>query len=218
MAMFLVSLSLSQAWQPIYFDTARSNGGRHTLGELSSGIAVLLTAIAILGVELAQYFTRLLDSRYFPIGPLIPWIIGSYLLHAFFGLFQLALLEGKKTKFIVITSATAFTLNLTLNMWWIPRLGMYGAAYATLVAYGAEALLMYYYAQRVFFLPYDLRRMFTALALLSVALGLSQFNWPGYVHALLTMGVLLSTATMVWSSLGKTTGQLVKLARIGKTS
>jgi O-antigen/teichoic acid export membrane protein len=218
MAMFLVALSIGQAWQPIYFDTARTNGGRYTLGKLSSSMAVLLTAIAIFGVQIAQYFSRLLDSRYSPVGRLIPWIIGSYLLHAFFGLFQLALLEAKKTKFILVASAAAFFLNLALNLWWIPLLGMYGAAYATLVAYGVEALVMYFYAQRAFFLPYNWRRMFAALALLATALGLSQFGWKGYVHSLMTLAVLLSTSAMVWFFGGKTARQIFKLALNTKTS
>jgi O-antigen/teichoic acid export membrane protein len=218
MTMYLIAASIGQAWQPIYYDTARDSGGQPILGKLSSGMAVVLTAIGIFGVQSARYFTGLLDSRYLPVGRLIPWIIGSYLLHAFFGLFQLALLQSKRTKFIFVVSAAAFFLNLALNIWWIPRLGMYGAAYATLVAYGSEALLMYFYAQRVFFLPYDWRRIFTALALLAVAIGLSQFSWKGYIHALITLGMLLSTATMVWFFGGKTAGQIFKLALNGKMS
>jgi O-antigen/teichoic acid export membrane protein len=203
MAMFLVSLSLGQAWQPIYFDTARGKGARPLLGKLTSTMALLLTAIAIFGVQIGPYFTRLLDARYLPIGRLIPWIIGGYLLHAFFGLFQLALLESKRTKFIVAASAAAFGLNLALNLWWIPRLGMYGAAYATFVAYGAEAILTYYYAQRVFFLQYDWRRIFAILALFALSLGLSQFGWRAYIHAFMTLGILLTAAAIVWFSGGQ---------------
>jgi O-antigen/teichoic acid export membrane protein len=212
MAMFLISVSIGQAWQPIYFDTARRNGGRHILGNVSSRLAVFLTAIAIVGVQVVPYFTRLLDSRYLPISRVIPWVIGGYLLHAFFGLFQLALLEGKQMKFIVVASTVAFVLNLVLNLWWIPSLGMYGAAYATFVAYGAEALVMYFYAQRVFNLSYDWSRIFAALTLFALALGSSQFSWNAYIQVLMTLGILLITATMVWFSGGRKTGQLFELA------
>jgi O-antigen/teichoic acid export membrane protein len=220
MAMYLVASSLAQAWQPIYFDTARTggNGGRHILAKLSSGMAVLLIAVAIFGIQIAQDFTHLLDPRYSPVGRLIPWIIGGYLLHAFFGLFHLALMEGKKTKFILFASAAAFALNLALNLWWVPLLGMYGAAYATFVAYGGEALLTYFYAQRVFFLPYEWGRIFAALSLLAVVIGVSQFNWRGYVHMLATIGTLLSTMTMVWFFGGRTVGQIFKHVLNGKTS
>jgi O-antigen/teichoic acid export membrane protein len=212
MAMFLVSVSIGQAWQPIYYDTARRDGGRHILGKISSSLAVLLTAIAILGVQIVPYFARLLDSRYLPIMRLIPWVIGGYLLHALFGLFQLALMEGKRTKFIVVASSVAFVLNLALNFWWIPGMGMYGAAYATLVAYGAEALLMYFYAQHVFYLRYDWGRMAGALTLFALALGLSQLSWNAYLHSVLTLGMLLIAAAMVWFSGGKRTVQLFEVA------
>jgi O-antigen/teichoic acid export membrane protein len=211
MAMFLVSVSIGQAWQPIYYDTARRDGGRHTLGKISSSLAVLLTAIAILGVQAIPYFARLLDSRYLPIMRLIPWVIGGYLLHAFLGLFQLALMEGKRTKFIVVASSIAFVLNLALNFWWIPSMGMYGAAYATLVAYGAEALLMYFYAQHVFYLPYDWGRMAGALTVFALALGLSQFSWNAYLHGVLTLGMLLIAAAMVWFAGGKRTVELFEV-------
>jgi O-antigen/teichoic acid export membrane protein len=218
MAMFLISVSIGQAWQPIYFDTARRDGGRHILGKISSSLAIFFTAIAILGVQVAPYFARLLDSRYLPIVRLIPWVIASYLLHAFFGLFQLALLEAKRTKFIVVASAVAFVLNIGLNFWWIPRLGMYGAAYATLGAYGAEALLMYYYAQRVFRLSYDWQQISAALTLFALALALSQFTWNTSAHAMITVAMLLSTATMVWFSVGRRAGEIFWLALNGKTT
>jgi hypothetical protein len=57
-----------------------------------------------------------------------------------------------------------------------------------------------------------------ALALLAIALGLSQFSWKGYVHTLMTLGMLLSTATMVWFFDGKTARQIFKLALKAKAS
>jgi hypothetical protein len=60
--------------------------------------------------------------------------------------------------------------------------------------------------------------MFVALALLAVALGLNQFSWKGYVHTLMTLGILLSTATMLWFFGGKAAGQIFKLTLNGKTS
>src|SRR2546430_2484949 len=57
MAMFLVSLSIGLAWQAIYFHTATNDGCRTILRSFSSGLVVLLTAIAIFGILIAQDFT-----------------------------------------------------------------------------------------------------------------------------------------------------------------
>jgi O-antigen/teichoic acid export membrane protein len=42
----------------------------------------------------------------------------------------------------VITQAAAATLNIVLNLWWIPRYGIVGAAWAGLVSYALEALMI----------------------------------------------------------------------------
>lgn len=42
----------------------------------------------------------------------------------------------------VLTQAVAATVNVALNLWWIPRYGILGAAWAGLVSYGLEALMI----------------------------------------------------------------------------
>ena len=51
---------------------------------------------------------------------------------------------------------------------------MYGAAYATLVAYVVEALVMYLLARQVFRLSYDLPRTLAAMGVFAVALAFTQ--------------------------------------------
>jgi O-antigen/teichoic acid export membrane protein len=63
----------------------------------------------------------------------------------------------------VITAAAA-VLNVVLNLLLIPPFGMMGAAVATIGAYGALFLGMAWRAQRVFPVPYQWRRVGTALA------------------------------------------------------
>jgi O-antigen/teichoic acid export membrane protein len=63
----------------------------------------------------------------------------------------------------VITAAAAM-LNVVLNLLLIPPFGMMGAAVATIGAYGVLFLGMAWRAQRVFPVPYQWRRVGTALA------------------------------------------------------
>ncbi len=152
MIMFLATSSLSQAWSPLFYDVARSGeDGRRIIGRMFLGVTMLLVVIASFGSLIAQDFVDVfLDPRYHPAGRVVPWIIGAYLLHAFFSLFQASALQARKTQFIWFVSLTAFSANIGLNLALIPRWGMYGAAWATLAAYAIEALLMFAFAQRVF--------------------------------------------------------------------
>ncbi len=210
MAMYLVASSIGQAWQTIFFDVARQGGeGRTTLGRLSSGLAIFLVSVAVFGTLIAQDFTRVLDPRYRAVGGLIPWIIAAYLAHAWFGLFHLAAWQGKRTKFILLATGLACAANIALNLWWIPRWGMYGAAYATAAAYALEALLMYFYAQRLYRLAYQSGRMAAALAVLSVALAASQVSWRASSRPLVMLAVLVLSFTLLWLLGGRSVFRMV---------
>jgi O-antigen/teichoic acid export membrane protein len=178
MVMYLVTVSLEQAWTPLFHDISRGgSSARPVLGHVNSGLALLMTGLGCVGVLLAQPFSRwVLDPRYHATGRLIPWVIGAYLAHAFFSLSLLASVQAKATRYILYSSAIAASANLALNLWWIPRWGMYGAAYATLAGYAIEAALMYFFAQRIFPLPYDRKRIVAGLVIFALVLTVSQFR------------------------------------------
>ena len=59
----------------------------------------------------------------------------------------------------------AVIINIGLNILWIPRFGMIGAAYATLISHLVQSLLTHIFAQRVYWLKYDYRNLFIILCL-----------------------------------------------------
>ena len=152
MIMSLVTMSLNQAWAPIYYDLARqSEDGRRVLSQMCSGLIIALAAIACFGSSIARDFiAHFLDRRYAAAGRVVPWIIGAYFAHSLFSMFCLAAMQARRTKVLVWASFLALVLNTLLNFALIPGFGMYGAAYATFGAYVVEAVVMYFLAQRMF--------------------------------------------------------------------
>jgi len=178
MAMFLVSSSILQAFSPIYFEAARAGAAaRRPLARLAEGVVSMWGAIAVAGIFVSPFFARILDARYEQVGRLIPLVIAAYLLHALFTLFQLQTLEGGKTRFVLYASSIALLVNLSLNLLWIPRWGMYGAAYATVVGYAVEALVMFAGAQRTSLLPYQQMRLLGTLTISAAVVLFSQSRW-----------------------------------------
>ena len=53
----------------------------------------------------------------------------------------------RERDFLVIAIAS-LVANVLLNLYWIPRIGIDGAAWATIVSYGLNVLLYYAYAWR----------------------------------------------------------------------
>jgi O-antigen/teichoic acid export membrane protein len=84
--------------------------------------------------------------------------------------------RARKTQLNWVVSGVAAAVNIALNIALIPRYGMIGAAIATLVAYVALFAGMYVYAQHVYPVAYQRRRLATAsgvaVALTVVARGL----------------------------------------------
>ncbi len=181
MVMYLATVSVMQAWNPIFFEVARQgDAARATLGRISTGLAFGLLAVATLGSVVARDFVQwFFDARYAEAGGLVPWIIGGYFFHALFSLFHVAAIQGKRTDLLLKASLVAFAANLALNFALIPRWGMYGAAWATIVAYAVEAVVMYGYAQRVFALPYRTARLAMGTALYLAVLMVTQLPLAG---------------------------------------
>jgi O-antigen/teichoic acid export membrane protein len=199
MIMSLVTMSLNQAWAPVYYDIARKGEeGRQVLSKMCAGLVIALTAIACFGALIAQDFmSHFLDRRYTSAGRVVPWIIGAYLVHSLFGLFSLAVLHARRTKLIMGASFAALLVNTILNFTLIPHWGMYGAAYATLVAYVAEALCMFFLAQRVYRLHYDLPRTFAAMAIFAAVLAITQIHWSSSFKPLVMSGTWVTSFGLI---------------------
>jgi len=179
--MSLVTMSLSQAWAPIYYELARKNeeDRRRAMGRICSELVLLLSAVACFGALIAQGFiAHFLDHRYIAAARIVPWIIGAYLAHSVFTTFMLAVMQAKRTQWLMLVSFIALMANTILNFALIPHWGMYGAAYATIAAYVVEMIVMYFVAQRLYYLSYDLPRITAACSVFLIALAATQCHWP----------------------------------------
>ena len=108
------------------------------------------------------------------------------------------MLQAKSSIYLWAVSFVAVAANIALNFLWVPRLGMYGAAYATLGAYGIEVVLMYIYAQNVFPLPYRKLQILGGLALFASVLWLTQLHWSDSRRPLiLGSGLLISSLLII---------------------
>jgi O-antigen/teichoic acid export membrane protein len=178
------------------------------LSGISRALILGFVACASAGALLARPFVAwFLDARYSAAGGIVPWIIGGYLMHAFFTLFQLAIMQAKKTSYLPWLTAIAFVLNIALNFALVPPYGIAGAAWATLAAYAVEAAAVFALAQRVFRLDYRALEMIVALAVFCAALAATQMQGkvtnsaPAWMTAFAVAAVGTIAATKITSSL-----------------
>src|SRR5207247_506422 len=77
--------------------------------------------------------------------------------------------RARRTQFNWVVTGAAAAVNATLNVILIPPYGMMGAAVATVAAYATMFVGMSWWAQRLYPVPYQWRRVLTA-ALAGIAL------------------------------------------------
>jgi O-antigen/teichoic acid export membrane protein len=65
----------------------------------------------------------------------------------------------RQTKYIPVVTVASAGLNILLNYLWIPRFGMFGAAWATLTAYAFQSAFMFVLAHRLYPIRYEYFRI-----------------------------------------------------------
>ena len=176
MVMPLVTDAVSRAWSPMFFSVQREGeAGRKAAAKIFGDLVLALAAIACVGALFANTFVRwFIDVRYASAGRIVPIVLGAYLCHSFFVLFQLSAVQVRRTEFVLAVSAVALAVNIALNFVLVPSHGMYGAAWATLAAYFVEMALMAAVAQRLLPMPYGWLRPLAALAGFAIVLAFTQ--------------------------------------------
>ncbi len=80
----------------------------------------------------------------------VPFISASIFLYGVSYFFSQILILAKKTKVVALIWMLAAFLNLALNIIFIPKWGILGAAFTTFIAYFCALILMYYFAFKEF--------------------------------------------------------------------
>src|SRR5262249_1342810 len=74
-------------------------------------------------------------------------------------MFNIGVLFAKKTVLRMVSIVTAATVNVALNFLLIPKYGMMGAAWATLIGFLVQMVLTLTLSLRVFYVPYRYGRL-----------------------------------------------------------
>jgi len=131
---------------------------------------------------------------------LIPWIaFGSLLAGIKSFYFDLSFQMGRSTIGQVWVTLAAAIVNIALNFWWIPHVGIMGAAYATVVAYAAAMGLSWLLGRRLFRLPFPARG--TSRIVLAVA-GMGGVLWSlRSLHGAAALGMQITAGIVVYGAL-----------------
>lgn len=161
----VVNTGLNQAWTPFVY---ANYGARDSAGLL--GVSARRTILLVLVVALALVlFTRELlllmgKEAYLAATRVLPVLVLGYLFQMVYFIFVAIILYNKRSVLLPLISISSGLVTIGLNFVLVPRLGMFGAALSTDVAFFLMACLAFGFARRYRTLPILNREMFWFLA------------------------------------------------------
>lgn len=149
--------SLGQAIMPIYMRMWDEKGVEETSAFITRSLrtyallaAPVIAGFASVGPELLP---ALASEKYASAAPIIPWVIAGMVVDGTNSMLGAGLFIHRKTRVIMSIVLTGAALNIGLNLLLVPRIGIMGAAIATLISYSGTALALCIAGRRLLPVP-----------------------------------------------------------------
>ena len=153
----LATSAFSVAYQPVFFRKANEENQVAAKQSLFSIIQVASRGFIVCGFLLALFsediVRLLLDEKYKDISLIIRIILLSHILPAIMGISSnLYYQQSKRIKFQLAVVGLSAAINILLNYLLIPKFGMYGAAFATVISMVVMTAMSYAYSKSCYFI------------------------------------------------------------------
>ncbi len=159
-AMVLLLTAFRTAWPAFAYSIRDEGEAKRTYAYVLTYLTVASAWVALALTVLSPWLVDVLAADAFSessrvVGPLA----FSTVAYAAYIVVAIGVGRSRRTQFTWAVTGIGAAVNLILNVALIPRFGMMGAAVATVAAYAAMAIGMAWWAQRVYPVPYQWRRV-----------------------------------------------------------
>jgi O-antigen/teichoic acid export membrane protein len=164
----IIVISFNFAWSPYFFRIAERPSApilyRHVTTLAIAGLLTLAVGLSALAPEIVNVVAT---SRYAQSVDVIRVVAFASVFQGQYTMLVTLIFFRKRTGRLALLTLGAGAANVLLNILLIPRMGIMGAAWSTLIAYGAWAIATTWFALRLYPLRLDIVR---GIALGAVAL------------------------------------------------
>jgi len=154
----------NQIWQPRRFEIYRQEGSERLFGRIFTYFLFLMAFAGLCISVLTHDALRIIaDEQFWSAAKVVPIIVLATTIFTFNYHLNFGILIKKKTKYLAYINFSNAFLILALNFLLIPRFGIYGAAFATLIAFIYKISLTYYFSSRYYSIHFELLRILKIL-------------------------------------------------------
>jgi O-antigen/teichoic acid export membrane protein len=171
MVVGLVAASINSAWTPIFYDRARAPDAARTFARVftpyAAGLAWLAGALALFAREIVSLLAA---DAYGGAAAVVPIVAAGYLCQGLYFMLSTPIFYARRTHLVALASVSAALLDVVLVVAWAPRMGIAGAAYATLASFALLAAAAFAIARRLLPIPYEARKLAVVAAVFGSSL------------------------------------------------
>jgi O-antigen/teichoic acid export membrane protein len=162
------------AWSPFVYAQLSKRDAPRVLARIATYAFAALSGFALLNAAFGRELLFLMaEEKFHEAHSVIPVVVLAYAIQGVFALTSIGIGISKKTAYFPGITVAAAALNVGLNLFWIPRFGILGAAWSTVAGYALMAGLGYWLGNRHYPIPFEGRRLFTILVASGIAFALS---------------------------------------------
>lgn len=166
----LLISGFSLALGPLVFQKHQDKDTSGQLAKILKGYLTLgLSAVFVLSLfatETVEWFTQ---KPYYDAAVVMPWLYFSVWFSGLL-MFSPGMHIYHKNGWIPVVTISAAILNIVLNLWLIPQLGILGAAIATLTSSAVNYLTLYVLSSRYYAIPFPTVKLILSAVLCAVLL------------------------------------------------
>jgi O-antigen/teichoic acid export membrane protein len=156
----LVVDAISKVWTPWLFKQLANENKKQKefIVQLTyvGFVGLILMAIVLTGISWIA-IPIMTDKAYHGAVTYVSWVALSYAIRGMYSLVFPYLVHKDKTQFVGVSTVTAAILNLIANYFLIKHFGAVGAAQATLLSFTVLFIGVWWYAQRIYPMPWGLK-------------------------------------------------------------
>jgi O-antigen/teichoic acid export membrane protein len=166
-AMVLLLSAFRMAWPGFAFSIEDEGEAKRTYAFVLTYLVALASWVALALGLLAPWLVKLLaptNEAFWPGQRVVAPLAFAATLFAGYVVVSIGIGRARRTGFNWVVTGTAAAVNIALNLTLVPKYGMEGAATAAVAGFAVLFVFMALYAQRIYPVPYQWRRVSTALA------------------------------------------------------
>jgi O-antigen/teichoic acid export membrane protein len=175
--MMLVVSMFDYAWKPFFFATAKEEKAKEIFSRVTTYfylfmvIVFLIISLFIDNLVGIRVLNRYIIHPSYWIGlNIVPVVLAAYLFNGLSLSFSAGLYIQKKTAYLPIITIISAIANVFFNFLLIPKMGIMGAAIATLISYAVMAITTFYFSQKIYPVVYEFKRILIITTSVSVSL------------------------------------------------